>query len=75
MPGVEIAYLTDRLLANEGKPLVYGTLYDVSGLEVTPRPIRDMKNVNKRRRAIGIMTTVEGRRRALIRELKSLGAK
>lgn len=74
-PCEEIAYLTDRLLANAGKSIEYGTLYDVNGLDVKPKPTRDAKNVDKRRKEIGIRTTVEGRRRALIRELKSLGAK
>jgi hypothetical protein len=70
-----IAYLTDRILSNEGKPLMFGTLYDTKGIEVTPKKIKDAKNVNTRRKEYGIKTTVEGRRRALVRELKKLGAK
>ncbi len=75
VPGVEIAYLTDKLLEAVGKPLEYGTLYDVDGLQVVSMKIRDAKNVDKRRRSVGIKTTVEGRRRALVRELRAFGAR
>ncbi len=75
VPLQEIAYITDRILSNEGKPLLFGTLYDTEGSTVTVRRIRDAKNVDKRRKEFGIKTTVEGRRRALSRELKRLGAK
>ena len=74
-PRAEEAYLTDRLLANAGKPILYGTLYDVDGINVRPKKIRDEKDVNKRRKETGIPTTVEGRRRALVRELKRLKGK
>jgi hypothetical protein len=70
-----IAYLIDRILSNEGKPLLFGTLYDTKGTEVSIRKIKDPKNVDRRRKEYGITTTVEGRRRALIRELKQLSAK
>lgn len=70
VPKEEVAYLTDRLLESSGKPTLYGTLYNVKGLTVQSKPIRDAKNVEMRRRRVGILTTVEGRRRALVRELK-----
>ena len=72
VPGEEIAYVTDRLCEGRGKPTEYGTLYDVRGFDVRSKPIRDPKNVDKRRKEIGIRTTVEGRRRALVRELRRL---
>jgi hypothetical protein len=70
-----IAYLTDRILWNEGKPLWFGTLYDTKGTQVTVRKIKEPENVDNRRKEFGIKTTVEGRRKALVRELKQLGAK
>jgi hypothetical protein len=70
-----IAYLTDRILYNEKKPLRFGLMYKTKGVEVFALPIRDAKYVNQRRKEYGITTTVESRRRALIRELKKLGAK
>ena len=72
---IRVAYLTDRILGNEHKPLEFGIMFNVDGLKVTPFPIRDIKNVDKRRREYGIKSTVEGRRNALLRELKKLGAK
>jgi hypothetical protein len=72
---MRFAYLTDRILSNQKKPLEFGTMYNTKGLVVTPMPTRDPKNVDQRRKAYGIKTTVEGRRRALIRELRALGAK
>ena len=72
---MRIAYLTDRIRMNEKKPLIFGIMYKVDGLKVSPYPIQNPNEVNKRRKEFGIKTTVEGRRRALIRELKKLGAK
>lgn len=71
---MRIAYLTDRILLNEHKPLIFGTMYKVDGLKVTLYPIKNSKQVDARRKTWGIKTTVEGRRQALIRELKKLRA-
>ena len=51
------AYLTDRIAINTGQPEEYGTQvkYEGPGLgKVVPVSLRDPKNVNKRRAAIGM---------------------
>jgi len=47
-----IAYLQDRVLVNEGKKQIYGTQFVDSNKKLRPRPIRDEKNVDKRRHAM-----------------------
>lgn len=45
-----IAYLTDRILVAEGKKQEFGTQFHINRKNnLVPRPIRDRKNVNKRR--------------------------
>jgi GNAT superfamily N-acetyltransferase len=47
-----LAYLTDRVRMNEGRPQVYGTqIADAAG---TPWPIEDPDGVDERRRALGL---------------------
>lgn len=41
-----IAYLTDRILISSGKKQIYGTQFNGS----EPFPIKDIKNLNKRRK-------------------------
>jgi hypothetical protein len=55
LPGVEFAYLTDKILLNAGKPQVYGTqpLRDDKG-NIEPYPIEDIANVDKRRAELGM---------------------
>ncbi len=51
------AYLTDRIAMNAGQPEEYGTqvVYEGDGLgKAVPKSLRDPKNVNKRRAAIGM---------------------
>lgn len=55
----DIAYLTDRVLVNTGKPQVYGTQFHSEGGTRTPRPIRDVETVNERRGAMGMGTIEE----------------
>ncbi len=51
------AYLTDRIAENAGQPQEYGTQVKYLGLgQAVPRSLRDPKNVNKRRAAIGMET-------------------
>ena len=57
-PG-DIAYLTDRVLVNEGKPQLYGTQFHVRDGRRRPRPIREPDNVDKRRKAVGLSTLRE----------------
>jgi len=51
-----LAYLTDRVLVNEGKKQEYGTQFHVVDGKQQPRPIRDANNVDKRRAALGLST-------------------
>lgn len=55
---VDYAYLTDRVAINSGQPEEYGTqmVYKGEGLNITavPTSLRDPKNVDKRRAAIGM---------------------
>lgn len=54
---VNYAYLTDRVAINTGQPEEYGTqvIYEGPGLgKAVPKSLRDPKNVNKRRAAIGM---------------------
>jgi hypothetical protein len=47
-----IAYLTDRVLVREKKKQMYGTQFYRKGNKLVPRPIVDMKDLDKRRNAI-----------------------
>jgi hypothetical protein len=55
----DIAYLTDRVLVNTGKPQVYGTQFQSEGGIRKPRPIRDPENVDERRNEMGLTTLAE----------------
>jgi hypothetical protein len=46
--------LTDDLLAGRGKPQRYGTNFVLRDGELTPAPMEDEANVDKRRRAVGL---------------------
>lgn len=49
------APLTDRVLVNAGKPQIYGTqFYRNKEGEMVPRPIKNKKNLSKRRKAVGL---------------------
>lgn len=51
----DLAYLTDRVLVHEGKEQLYGTQFylDKKG-KYGPQPIKDRKNLNKRRKELGM---------------------
>ena len=56
---INYAYLTDRVAINSGQPEEYGTqvIYEGPGIgKAKPRSLRDPKNVNKRRQALGMET-------------------
>lgn len=55
----DLAYLTDRVLVNEGKPQVYGSQVHVVDGVRKPRPIRDPENVDKRRKSMGLNKTLK----------------
>ena len=57
--GPDVAYLTDRVMVNIGRPQVYGTQFHVQDSNRQPRPIRDAKGVDDRRRAMGLNTLKE----------------
>ena len=51
----KIALLTDRILVDEGKPQIYGTQFkNVNNIPTKPYPIRDRKNVDVRRKEMGL---------------------
>lgn len=50
----DIAYLTDRILVNKGKPQLYGTQFYDRERELIPREILDISNLNKRRKSMGL---------------------
>lgn len=51
----DIALLTDRVLVNRGRKQLYGTqFYKGRDGKLKPRPIRDMKNLDKRRKEVGL---------------------
>ncbi len=54
-----LAYLTDRVLVNEGKKQEYGTQFHTVLGKHQPRPIRDAKNVDARRKEMGLSTLAE----------------
>ena len=57
---MQIAFLTDRIRVNEKKPQKFGTqFYTNKKGEFTYWPIRDIKNVDKRRAQYGIEPLVE----------------
>lgn len=57
--GANLAYLTDRVRAAQGKPQVYGTqFHEVDGM-LEPRPIEDVAHVDERRAAVGLGTMQE----------------
>lgn len=51
----DLAYLTDRVLVNLGKEQTYGTqFYENEKGKFGPRPIKDVKNLEKRRKKLGM---------------------
>ena len=57
-----IAYLGDRILIKESKKQIYGTQFN----EGKPWPIKDVKNLEKRRKEIGLEPFKEYRKRMSI---------
>lgn len=50
----ELAYLTDRVLTNEGKPQLYGTQAKIIDGEIRLAPIEDSLKVDQRRARFGL---------------------
>lgn len=64
----DLAYLTDRIAANEGRPQEYGTQFaQTDRCHLVLEPVDDRQLVNRRRVAIGLQSLeeyeAEGRRR------------
>lgn len=53
-PERHLAYLTDRVLINEGKPQIYGTQVQIIEGFAIPYPIENPDNLDKRRKAVGL---------------------
>ena len=60
---MDLAYLTDRVRVNTGRPQVYGTQFwtDEAG-RFGPRPVEDEARVDERRASVGLGTLDEYRR-------------
>ncbi len=54
-----IAYLTDRVAVNEGKPQTYGTQFHVVEGVRQPRPMHDPDTVDARRKSMELSTLKE----------------
>jgi hypothetical protein len=54
-----LAYLTDRVLLNEGKKQRYGTMLRREDGKLVPKPIEDEANVDKRRGELGLPPLAE----------------
>lgn len=59
---VDLAYLTDRVLVAENKKQVYGTQFRQVDGKWEPYPIDDEKNVDRRRKELGLPSLAEYRK-------------
>jgi hypothetical protein len=57
-----LAYLTDRVLAGDGKKQLYGTQFTMRDGKLEPEPIEDEANVDKRRAEVGLPPLAEYRK-------------
>lgn len=58
----DLAYLTDRVLVAEKKKQIYGTQFRTVDGKMKPYPIADEKNVDSRRKEVGLPTLAEYRK-------------
>lgn len=59
-----IAYLTDRILVNKRKPQIYGTqFYKSKQGKLVPRPIKDTKPLDRRRKQMGLKSFASYKRK------------
>jgi hypothetical protein len=54
-----VAYLTDRIRMNEGRPQLYGTQLQERDEKLVPFPIEDEDHVDKRREGVGLPLLAE----------------
>jgi hypothetical protein len=52
--GIDLAYLTDRVLSGEGKKQLYGTQLIIVDGKFAPKPVEDEKNLDQRRKELGL---------------------
>lgn len=53
-PAKDLAFLTDRILVNEGKPQRYGTQFSIFAEHFTLAEIENLDTVNAHRQALGL---------------------
>lgn len=58
----QLAYLTDRVLVGEKKEQIYGTQFRTVDGKMEPYPIADEKNVDRRRKEVGLSSLAEYRK-------------
>ena len=69
-----IAYLKDRILVNKGKAQLFGTQFYANKKGIFgPRPIKDIKNLDKRRKEYGLPPFSEYKR--LLKSYKAVPVK
>lgn len=57
---INLAYLTDRIAVNEGRPQLYGTQFDWDhNNEMSPQAFDGLNLVNERRKSLGLNTLEE----------------
>lgn len=58
-----VAYFTDRVLVNSGRPQRYGTQFYLKNGQLVPRPIKDKKRIEKQRKkfCLGPLTQYQSR--------------
>ncbi|HTU89602.1 MAG TPA: DUF6624 domain-containing protein [Gemmataceae bacterium] len=59
---VDLAFLTDRVLVGENKKQIYGTQFREKDGKMEPYPIEDEKNVDRRRKEVGLPSLDEYRK-------------
>ncbi|MBP3954688.1 hypothetical protein J8F10_05245 [Gemmata sp. G18] len=57
--GTDLAYLTDRVLAAEGKKQRYGTQLEQKDGKLVPKPVEDQEKLDVRRKELGLMPMAE----------------
>ncbi len=58
----DLAYLTDRVLVGQNKNQMYGTQFRLVDGKMEPYPIADEKNVERRRKEVGLPSLAEYRK-------------
>ncbi len=59
VPRSHIAYLTDRVAVNEGRPQGYGTQFTLVDGKMVPQPIENLDELDERRADMGLQSVAE----------------